>query len=248
MSVYGCACMCACANRNTNLYVSACGCVHVSAVLTIFKDGCEQWARSDTWPSDSNESSSQAHRLLNRCVQQMHTTMGIRFDLVHVADADVEAAGAGRANVQRELTSYREIARYRRLDVSIRALPADDVRRTAWVNMDRFSTTWVSTLPTSDCRVTNAEFVEIAARYFGLPSPACAALVGKPIGSTRATLDPHGSRLAAASLPGDGFRRQHDTIKWRLDEDLHEMVARVRTASANRNLSLANQKESRPCA
>ena len=29
-------------------------------------------------------------------------------------------------------------------------------------------------------------------------------------------------QLAAASLPGDGFRTQHDAIKWRLTEDLHD--------------------------
>ena len=46
---------------------------------------------------------------------------------------------------------------------------------------------------------------------------------------THATLDAHGSRLTSASLPGDGFRQQHDAIKWRLDEDLHEMGLRVRT-------------------
>ena len=49
------------------------------------------------------------------------------------------------------------------------------------------------------------------------------------IGRSRVPLDPYGSRLAAATLPGDGFRRQHDTIKWRIDEDLHEMGVRVRT-------------------
>ena len=58
---------------------------------------------------------------------------------------------------------------------------------------------------------------------------ACAPLVGKAIGNTRATLDAYGSRLTTAALPGDGFRRQHDAIKWRLDEDLHEMGVRVRT-------------------
>ena len=44
-------------------------------------------------------------------------------------------------------------------------------------------------------------------------------MIGKAIGNTRATLDAFGSRLAAAALPGDGFRSQH----------LHEMGVRVRT-------------------
>jgi hypothetical protein len=58
-----------------------------------------------------------------------------------------------------------------------------------------------------------------------MPSPACAAKVGQPIGATRDTLDAHGARLtAAAALPGDGFRTQHDSIKWRLTEDLREIA------------------------
>jgi len=54
-------------------------------------------------------------------------------------------------------------------------------------------------------------------------------MIGQPIGNTRATLDMHGHRLVSASLPGDGFRTQHDALKWRIDEDLREMGVRTRT-------------------
>ena len=63
----------------------------------------------------------------------------------------------------------------------------------------------------------------MACRYFGLPSPACASLVGTRIGRTRQTLDPHGFRLRTAALPGDGWRTQHDSIKWQILADLREM-------------------------
>eukprot|EP00973_Karenia_brevis_P049918 6931899-Karenia_brevis.AAC.1 len=59
------------------------------------------------------------------------------------------------------------------------------MRRAAWTNLDAFSTTWVSCWPSADCRVSNAELGEIAARYFGLPSPSCEALLGSPIAGTR---------------------------------------------------------------
>jgi len=39
----------------------------------------------------------------------------------------------------------------------------------------------------------------------------------------------HDAKLCSATLPGDGFRSQHDSIKWRLDADLQEMGVRVRT-------------------
>jgi hypothetical protein len=38
-----------------------------------------------------------------------------------------------------------------------------------------------------------------------------------------------GARLTSASLPGDGFRTQHDAVKWRISEDLREMCVRART-------------------
>lgn len=140
-----------------------------------------------------------------------------------------EAAGNGCSNLQRELTRLREKSRYNALDVSIRALPFDDLRLAVWVNSDRFSTTWFSVWPSAECRDSNLEFAEIAARYYGLPSPACASLVGQPIVNTRTVFDIHGSRLTTASLPGDGFRTQHDAIKWRLGEDLRETGVRART-------------------
>eukprot|EP00973_Karenia_brevis_P027729 3822089-Karenia_brevis.AAC.1 len=71
--------------------------------------------------------------------------------------------------------------------------------------------------------------MEITSRYFGLPSPACAALVGKMIGGTGMRLDAHGFKLCAATLPGDGWRTQHDTIKWALFEDMRFMATRVTT-------------------
>ena len=40
--------------------------------------------------------------------------------------------------------------------------------------------------------MTNREWAEVAATYFGLPSPACAAHVGKPIAGTSAVLGAYG--------------------------------------------------------
>ncbi len=77
-----------------------------------------------------------------------------------------------------------EAERLRVLDLAVRLLPVGDMRRVAWLNLDPFSTVWVSSWPTTDCYLSNNELVEIAARYFGLPSPACAALVGEKIVDT----------------------------------------------------------------
>ena len=76
--------------------------------------------------------------------------------------------------------------------------------------------------------MSNAEFSGVAARYFALPSSARTSLVWQRIGQRRAILYIHGSRCTAASLPGDGFHMQHDTIKWCIEEDMREMGLRCK--------------------
>lgn len=141
----------------------------------------------------------------------------------------VRAAGANVSKLQRAITEQRERVQFQALDVELRALPAEDMRRAAWVNLDRFSTVWVTSLPCNDAFLTNAEFMEIATFYYGLPSPACAGVLGQTIAATRHTVDLHGNRLTTLTLPGDGWRTQHDAIKWRIHEDAKEMQARSRT-------------------
>ena len=63
--------------------------------------------------------------------------------------------------------------------------------------------------------------------YFGLPSPACAPVVGELMGSTRLRVDRYGSALTTARLPGDGWRLQHDALKWRIHHDCREQHARM---------------------
>ena len=138
----------------------------------------------------------------------------------------VEAAGADSSKLQRDITMQRERVRFQALDVEIRALPEGDMRKAAWLNVDRFSTCWVTAWPTHDARLSNEEFTEATTFYFGLPSPACAAVIGERIGSTRYAVDAHGCHLTTATLPGDGWRSQHDALKWQIDDcrDSHTRV------------------------
>ena len=107
---------------------------------------------------------------------------------------------------QAALTRALERHRFQELDVTLRVLPPADVRRTAWLNVDRYATSWVTAWPSPDSWVGDSEFMEITCRNFGLPSPASAPLVGQGIGRTGQTIDAYGFRLCAASLPGDGWR------------------------------------------
>ena len=57
---------------------------------------------------------------------------------------------------------------------------------------DRFSNQLLLAMPVRELRMTNREWTEAAATYFGLPGPACAAHVGKPIAGTSAVIDAYG--------------------------------------------------------
>ena len=98
---------------------------------------------------------------------------------------------AGVEKMQCALTEQRE--KHRFLVVRVRALPRSDMHRAAWVNIDKFSTVWVSAWPAKDCYLSNPELAEIASTYFGLPSPACESFVGQRIADTRMTVDRHGA-------------------------------------------------------
>ena len=109
------------------------------------------------------------------------------------------------------------------LDADITALARDDVRRVAWLNVDRYSAVWVRVWPSQDLRTSDSEFMETPARYFGLPSQAC---VQGQLWQHSPTTGLYGFNLCAASLPGGCFRDVHDALKWQLLEDLREMHVR----------------------
>ena len=52
--------------------------------------------------------------------------------------------------------------------------------------------------------------------------------MGQRVADTRHVLDRHGASLTTALLPGDGWRTQHDALKWCIFEDAKEMGARCR--------------------
>lgn len=101
---------------------------------------------------------------------------------------------------------------------AIEALPREARARQHWLNLGRESSIFLLALPRSWARCPDGEWVEIAARYFGLPSPACAqlALMGARIpGGSRgegAVVDVHGDAITApTAVKGDHVaRQQHD--------------------------------------
>ena len=83
------------------------------------------------------------------------------------------------------------------------------------------SSQWVLALPTPHERLTNAQLAEIAAKFLGLPSPACAPLLGQPVAGKTfpmsnpprpALVDQYGDCFHTVAL-GDGFRTRHDAFE-----------------------------------
>ena len=77
----------------------------------------------------------------------------------------VARAGAGFTKMQRLLTEAREKVRFQNLDVAFRSLPKEDMRRNAWMNLDKNSTVWVSAWPTKESYLSNPEFAEVVSTY-----------------------------------------------------------------------------------
>ena len=163
----------------------------------------------------------------------------MREDIGAADDAQGEDAVLFRATVQagraldaekgviRLITQQREGVWRGRLERDMRNLEVADPRRASFLNADAFSRVWVSAWPCADAWLSNAEFVEVMATYFGMDSPACVGLVGKSIAGSTERVDSGGFVLSGVSLKGDGWRTQHDGVKWTVAEVIRQAQAKV---------------------
>jgi hypothetical protein len=105
------------------------------------------------------------------------------------------------------------------LAAEFEALPVEHRERTLFRQLDRGSSTWVSSLPDEQGRLSGQAFAEVGAAYFFLPSPTLRAVVGhlipgrQPTRSGTAHCDAYGDALLAATLTGAGQTHLHDTAK-----------------------------------
>ena len=62
---------------------------------------------------------------------------------------------------------------------------------------------------------SNLEFTKALALALCMPSPACQERVGEKVG--KSVVDVFGDNIMSAALPGDHWRKRHDTIKMALN-------------------------------
>ena len=205
------------------------GCVHAGflpQLENMLGAGSFDWSNEDTRFQHLLQSDSRLGSALESAWEGLRAANGDEPD--GVLRHDASGAGQDSERLQRDITWQRETLRFKALDSEIRALAPTDMRLHAWANLDSFSTVWVTCWPQPECYLTNSEFLEVTARYLGLPSPMCEVLAGAPIVGSRQTLDRYGCNLASLPLPGDGWRQQHDNIKWRVIEDAKDAGVPVR--------------------
>ena len=130
--------------------------------------------------------------------------------------AEVDSAGQGYSGKLRSsIVEKREQILGRVLSESLQRHPRQSARPVfSWPERDKLSSQWLLALPGVDTLLTSEEFSECLAALLCLPSPACAPVLGERVG--RSTVDPHGDRVMAAALQGDGWRRRHDAMKMRI--------------------------------
>jgi hypothetical protein len=147
-------------------------------------------------------------------------TLTLQRDLEGPLAASVEAAGTLDGEVIRKmqgaLTEQRETLRRDIFDQDVRRLlPLTDPRRISWECADRFSTQFISAPPLHGLEINNADWQEILAAYYGMPSPACVRHAGTRIFGTGPLLDAHGVKALSYTplVNRNGIRtRWHDTI------------------------------------
>ena len=126
-----------------------------------------------------------------------------------------EVLGKG---AQRRLRTEQREAEIKKLHRDIAALEATDRRRQTFNNLDKFSTQFVASHPSTDNLIGNYDFYQVVADYFGVPCANIAQYVGKRIGKARGgtVIDKYGDALTTTALPGGGWTTNHDSAKWAL--------------------------------
>ena len=109
------------------------------------------------------------------------------------------------------------------LDKALQNYPDQTARPVNFfVQLDKLSQAWLTATPSPLTSIPGPLFQQAMAWRFCVPSPALHNLVGQPVGSEGAVMDPYGDSLMCAKLPGDTWRTKHDVIKMTLANFCHE--------------------------
>lgn len=105
------------------------------------------------------------------------------------------------------------------------ALPPDDMRKVAFFSVNASSRHFLFTPPFPGCELDADEFGVLAARYYGVPCPACAPHVGKIIRAKGSDangkeLDPYGKALVNANVGEGLWTQRHNALLLAISSEL----------------------------
>ena len=129
-------------------------------------------------------------------------TMGLCLD-------DQETSGS----MQSRITSEIERRQHAVLNEEFLALGKGDIRRVTWLNVDSFSSQWVSSWM-GEGEMSNMEFEWVTGTYMALPLPMLQSLVGRKFvaGNRNLVMDAHGHSMMVAALKGGSWLANHDAF------------------------------------
>jgi hypothetical protein len=135
------------------------------------------------------------------------------------AAAGTLPGGTLAKKAQKEITKQREGRRFSDMETSFNALALTNHLRQTFMNVNRTSQQFIGSWPSRSEVLGNTDFKYVNSKYFGTASVQCAAHVGVEVGSGRSKkpLDVYGIALETVVMPGDHFRKRHDTNKWNFD-------------------------------
>ena len=117
-------------------------------------------------------------------------------------------------SVTKELTKELEKARSHSLgERIIGELERDHFERWSWEAWGRTSAVFLHSPPDHFGFMEDPVFQHGFANYLGQPCPLVAPLVGMYFGSAGKQIDEYGANLAAAALPGMGWKALHDSLE-----------------------------------
>ena len=123
------------------------------------------------------------------------------------------ATGEQPKSATKSLTFELEARRADELgDKIVERLPRPSFERWAWEACTEYSGMFLLSPPDRLGYIESPVFQVAVATSLGQPCPLMAPLVGRFFGKAGSQLDEHGANLAAAPLPGYGWRVLHDAI------------------------------------
>ena len=187
-------------------------CSHLEGVIGDFEDTPERWKKMIDSGCRTGKEFAAAWTKLQLEMQQHAEYLGQDVTPGPLTE-DVVGAGCGSedGSTRRAVVRQLEEVRGATLKENLSRHSNPTQRQVlAQLNRDKLSAAWLQCLPGPN-GLSNAAFSEALALTLCMPSPVCKDRVGAKIG--KRVVDLYGDNVMSEVLPGDDWRKRHDSVK-----------------------------------